>query len=393
VSAAYPVPASYQTVSSYDSSDQLVATTAPATAAAPGGATTSYTYNQAGTLASSTNPRGVTATMTYNSIGLLTGMSYSGAAAPSVTDTYDAQRNLIARTDGTGHSSYSYDPFGEITSFTDGAGQTVGYSYDADGDTYPLPAAATWASSDTVGYGYDENDRLSSATDFSGQQITINNNSDDLPGTESLGSTGDTLAYSYDQADTISSIALANSTSTLQGFGYADAPDAEIQTETDTPSGTQSPASYAYDAQGRVTSMTPGASSPLNYGYDASGSLTTLPSGATASYDHASELTSSSLGGTSISYSYDADGDRTAAQQGSTTVAAGNWNGVDELTAYSDAAGSMSGASYDAAGLRASDTVTPAGGSAASQQFTWDASHGDLLMDSQSGLDASPGAR
>jgi YD repeat-containing protein len=38
-------------------------------------------------------------------------------------------------TDGTGSSSYIYDPFGELTSVTNGAGNTVGYSYDADGNT------------------------------------------------------------------------------------------------------------------------------------------------------------------------------------------------------------------------------------------------------------------
>jgi len=49
-------------------------------------------------------------------------------------------------TDGTGSSSYSWDPFGEMTSATSGAGQTVSYGYDADGDTasvtYPLPSGA-----------------------------------------------------------------------------------------------------------------------------------------------------------------------------------------------------------------------------------------------------------
>ena len=66
-------------------------------------------------------------------------------------------------TDATGSSSYIYDPFGELTSATNGASQTVGYGYDADGDTtgitYPLPASATWAATDTVTYGYDHADR------------------------------------------------------------------------------------------------------------------------------------------------------------------------------------------------------------------------------------------
>jgi hypothetical protein len=50
--------------------------------------------------------------------------------------------------------------------------------------------------------------------------------------------------------------------------------------------------------------MTPGSGSTLNYGFDPSGNSTTLPTGASGSYDNASELTSSSLSGTTTSYSY-----------------------------------------------------------------------------------------
>ena len=57
-----------------------------------------------------------------------------------------------------------------------GAGNTVSYSYDDDGNTtsitYPLGAGATWASSDTVNYGYDDADELDSVTDFNGTTIT-----------------------------------------------------------------------------------------------------------------------------------------------------------------------------------------------------------------------------
>ncbi len=37
-------------------------------------------------------------------------------------------------TDGTGTSSYGYDGLGDLTSETDGAGATVGYRYDPDGN-------------------------------------------------------------------------------------------------------------------------------------------------------------------------------------------------------------------------------------------------------------------
>jgi RHS repeat-associated protein len=295
---------------------------------------------------------------------------------------------MTGMTDGSGTSSYALDPFGELTSTTNGAGQITGYGYDADGHitsiTYPLPAAVTWASTSTVGYGYDHADRLTTVTDFNGNTITIGNTADGKPNSVSLGATGDTIATTYDSTDAPSAIALNNSTSTLQSFTYANAPAGDILSETDTPASSQSPAVYTYDAKDRVTSMTPGTGPALNYGFDPSGNLTTLPVGATATYDNAGELTSSSLSGTTTSYTYNADGQRLSVAQGSTTVASGTWNGAAELTGYSGSAATMSAAAYDGNGLRASTTITPSGQSATTQQYAWNtqAAIPEMIMDS-----------
>jgi RHS repeat-associated protein len=60
------------------------------------------------------------------------------------------------------------------------------------------------------------------------------------------------------------------------------------------------------------------------------------------------------------------------------------YNGAHELTSYNNAAGDMTTASYDGNGLRQSDTSTPAGGSATTENFTWDTTNSvpELLMDS-----------
>src|SRR5215469_6603584 len=291
---------------------------------------------------SSTDPNGVVATWTYSPLGKQTSATYSGSSAPAVTSTYDANGNMIGMTDGSGTSSHIFDPFGEVTSASNGAGQTIGYGYDANGDTksvsYPLPASATWASSSTVGYGYDHADLLNSITDFNGKTIAIADTADGKPYSVTRGATGDTIETTYDSTDTPSEIALNNSTTTLQSFSYADSPAGDISTETDTPTSSQTPANYAYDAKGRVTSMTPGTGAALDYGFDPSGNLTTLPGGATATYDDAGELTSSDLSGTTTRSAYDADGYRLSAIQGGATVASGTWNGAGELTADSDGA-------------------------------------------------------
>jgi RHS repeat-associated protein len=383
--SSFPAQASYQTTSRYDSLRELVSTTSPATSAAPGGATTNYTHDLAGNRLTSTDPNGVTTTWTFTPGNLPATISYSGSSAHSVSNTYDADGAKTAMTDASGSSSYTYNPFGEITAATNGSGQVSGYGYDPDGNTssitYPLPLSATWAASDTVSFGYTNADTLSSVTDFSGNQIAVTDNADGDPAAETLGSTGDTISTNYDNADNPEAIALSNSSATLQRFTYADAPSGGILTETDVPSSPSSPATYGYDARGRVTSMTPGSAAALSYGFDASGDLTTLPTGATGTYDHAGQLTSSALSGSTINYAYDADGQRMSSVQGSTTITSGAWNGAGQLTTYAGATASMSGAAYDGDGLRASASFTPAGGSAASQGYLW-GNDGSLLMDS-----------
>jgi YD repeat-containing protein len=81
---------------------------------------------------------------------------------------------------------------------------------------------------------------------------------------------------------------LKNASTTLQSFTYADSPAETILSETDTPSSPQSPASYAYDAQGRITSDTPDSNSAAAMGaatYDGDGlraATTITPAGHSA---------------------------------------------------------------------------------------------------------------
>ncbi|HET7013040.1 MAG TPA: RHS repeat-associated core domain-containing protein [Streptosporangiaceae bacterium] len=379
--SAHPTQAAYQTASTYDSVGDLLSVTTPATTAAPNGGTTSYTYDLLGNVSTSTDPNGVKTTWTYTPDGQPATVSYSGSSAPPVSYGYDAEGQQTSMTDGTGSSSYAYDPFGELTSAVNGAGQTVGYGYDANGNvtgiTYPLPTGATWANSNTVTYGYDKAEQLSSVTDFNGNKITVTDTADGLPASAALAATGDTITTTYDNTDTASAIALKNASSTLQSFTYSDAPAGTVLSETDTPGSAQSPAAYGYDSKGRVTSQTPGTGTAVSYGYDASSNLTTLPTGASTSYDHAGELTSSVLGGTTTSYAYDADGNRLSAKQGGNVVTSATWNGDGDLTAYSSPSATMTAATYDSNGMRATASI------GSNQNFTWDSQSPlpQLLMD------------
>jgi len=130
--------------------------------------------------------------------------------------------------------------------------------------------------------------------------------------------------------------------------------------------------------------MTPGSGSANAYGYDASGNPTTLPTGASGSYDDASELTSSTLSGTTTDYTYNQDGERTQQTVGGTTTASATYDAAQDLTSYSGSAADMTAATYDGDGLRQSATTTPTGGTSTTEHFTWDPSGSlpRLLMDS-----------
>ena len=374
-SSPYETSSSYQTGYSYDSLGELATKTAPATTAAPSGQVTSYSYDAAGNQLTSEDPNGVTATNTFTPLDQVATTSYSDSTH-SVSDTYDADGNRTAMTDASGTSTYSYDPFGELTSTQNGAGKTVSYGYDSQGNatsiTYPLGSGATWANTDTVSYGYDPASELSSVTDFNGNTSGISNTADGLPSALSLGSSGDSVDTAYAANDAASSITLTNG-STIQSFGYSDVPSGVVASETDTPTSSLSPAAYTYDAQSRVTSMTPGTSSSLTYGEDASSNLTTLSTGASGTYNHASELTSSALSGTTTNYTYDASGNRTGASVGGTSTVSGTYNGAEQATSYSNNVANMTTATYNGNGLRTSASSTPTGGSSSTQNFVWDA--------------------
>jgi RHS repeat-associated protein len=210
----------------------------------------------------------------------------------------------------------------------------------------------------------------------------ISNTADGLPSVLSLGASGDSVDTAYAANDTTSSITLSNG-STLQEFAYSDAPSGAVISEPDTPSSSLSPADYTYDAQSRVTTMTPGSGGANTYGEDASSNLTTLPTGASDAYDHAAELTSSVHSGTTTSYTYDASGNRTQSAIGGSATVTAAYNGAEQLTSYDNAAADMTAATYDGEGLRTSAASTPSGGGSITAQFVWDttAAVPALLMD------------
>ena len=280
-------------------------------------------------------------------------------------------------TDASGITTDVYDPFNELVSTTKGAGQGVSYTYDLDGNdtsiTYPLGSGATWASTDTVNMAYNRDDQLQSVTDFNGHTSTLSYTSDGLPSSLALGASGDTITNSYSLSDSVSTIGLASGSTSLAQLNYIDTSAGGISSEVDTPSTAFTSASYAYTPQGRVLGYTPTPGSASTYAQDTSGNLTTLPTGAAATYDNASELTSSTLSGTTTSYSYDAAGNRLGSSVSGTAISAAIYNGANQLIYYHDTFGGTSEymtMQYNGLGLRTGTSLTNSSGTTY-QGYVW----------------------
>ena len=99
--------------------------------------------------------------------------------------------------DGTGQTSYDYDDLYRLTEVTNGAGQTIGYEYDAAGNrtrlTYPLEHGGV------VTYTYDNGNRLETVTDWRNGQF----------------------GYDYDDANRLAGVTLPNGVAS--SYGYDDA--------------------------------------------------------------------------------------------------------------------------------------------------------------------------
>jgi RHS repeat-associated protein len=148
------------------------------------------------------NPALGTTTYAYDRFNRLTQRSYSDATPP-VSYTYDAAGRTGSMTDQTGSSTYTYDAGSRLTGVTKattGGTSSFGYAYDEAGNV----TSRTYPGGTTTTYGYDDDNRLASASNAAG-----------------------TATYSYD-AD-------ANPTSILY-------PNATRQ-------------NWAYDRDGRVTQI------------------------------------------------------------------------------------------------------------------------------------------
>jgi RHS repeat-associated protein len=223
-----------------------------------------------------------------------------------------------------GTSTWSYDADGNVTSTTDGDGNTTSHNYDADSNqtqvTDPLGNVTNTA--------YDADDRQSAVTQGYGTSsaTTTSYTYDIAPGSCPSAPTGTTYC-------TQETNGLSNTTTS-----YYNALDQMI--EQAPPNTTaQSASNYTYDGDGNVLTQND-ASGTTTYGYDGDSRVTGITYSATASgysQPHA------------VTYHYDADGHRVQMTDGTGSTTYG-YDGLERLNSVDDGAGNTVTYKYDADG-------------------------------------------
>ena len=145
---------------------------------------TSLTYYDDGTLKTKTDRNNKTTTFTYTNSGKVNSIAYQGGA--TVSYSYDQQDNLLGMLDSIGLTSFTYDAANRLSSSTDPHSFGISYTRDANGNitkvTYPgnktvsytydamnriKTATIDWLAK-TATYNYDGAGRMSDLTQFNG---------------------------------------------------------------------------------------------------------------------------------------------------------------------------------------------------------------------------------
>ena len=267
----------------------------------------------------------------------------------TTTYTYDPFGQLSGLTNPDGTLSYSYDGAGRVLSQTSGGTATslqptvtLSYTYDAAGDRLSLVDPAG-----TTTYAYNPLSEVTGITSPAGSFALGYNAVAALTSITRPNGADDTLTY--DPAGNLTSWVATDGPTTVAEAEYAYTPAGLRSSLTDL-TGTST---YSYGPTNQLVGATHPAGGPSaeSYTYDPAGNRTSSASEAIGSftYDPADRLTSDAL----YNYSYDNEGNlltRTLKAGGATT--AYSWNAEHQLTAIHLPNGTTTTYRYDPLGRR-----------------------------------------
>lgn len=235
------------------------------TSAGDGNQTLSWTYDPQGRVVG----KGITVGMQVESVGYaytnadLTAITTPSGQAISYSYSSNHQITGIAVNGSSILSNVTYEPFGGINGWTWGDGGTVSRTYNGDGFVSQIVTAGV-----TLGYSYDNANRISAISDSSNSALTWAYGYDLLDRMTSASTSGNTYGWTYDasgnrltQTGTTPTTFLVSMTSNQ----LTDTTGSLVRT-------------YIYDAAGHAT-----AYGSLTFGYNDRGRMAGA-SGASTSY-------------------------------------------------------------------------------------------------------------
>jgi RHS repeat-associated protein len=276
----------------------------------PDTAGSSYTYDEAGNLASSTDARGKTTRYSYDALNRLVQVNY--ASGTPTTFEYDGGAggnpaeigNLTKISDQSGHTSYSHDmqrrPLTRRQVVVHGPSSfeaRVSYQYGSSGNATGKLASMTYPSGNRINYSYDSAGRIVS--------LTLNP-ADGSGGTNTLTEVSLLSNIGYTAFGAVQSWTWG--IGALPGLGYARTYDLDGRVT-----------SYPIDDQGTVRTVGYNAANLIT-GYTHSGSPLASSFDQSFTYDLIDRLTGFTRAGVTTQYSYDANGNRTAQTGGSYAI-------------------------------------------------------------------------
>ncbi|MFI0901615.1 DUF6531 domain-containing protein [Streptomyces sp. NPDC020983] len=271
----------------------------------------SYTYNGDGTIKQRTNPDGASTAYAYYRDGTIQQETATAQGSSRATSyTYDAAGNLSTTTLPTSPvitQTRGYDNAGRLTSLATTGRAEHDFQYDPNGRV-TADSTGTGTSGGTFSrnrYAYDDAGRVTRDCADAAQA--------DNCVTAGLGG----RTYNYDN---VGNLADATTYTSVNGSDYT----AQVTTNTyDTADQLSTADTKTATRAGGTTTTTPGATT--TYGYDDDGDQT--QAGATTrTYDAAGRLTSATTGSTIYAYGYDADGNRTTVKKNGTLTGTTTWD-------------------------------------------------------------------
>ncbi len=334
----------------------------PATSAYPNLADRTFTttYDQAGRPATATAPGGVSTTNTFDDAGRLTAQTGTGAEVASANRSfgYDAAGRLTSASAPGGTETFTYDDRSLLTSMAGPAG-TASYTYTGNGEL-----AARNDAAGTTNFTYDGAGRVQTVTNpTAGVSLTYAAyNPLNQPTQITYGVGGDTRWLGYDDLHRLASDEVKNASGTSLGkitYGY----DPNGNETSKTTSGFLGATSntYTYDLADRLTTWYNGTST-VTYGYDKSGNRIQVGS-RLFTYDARNQLTTDG----SKTYTYTPRGTLAGTTTGGVTLST-KTDAYGQVVAQDSAPGTTQTYNYDALGrlIRTGFAYTDTGNNLAS---------------------------